>query len=146
MSRCPLQSVIGHAPHPSPHLLAGIPFVGVGRRHPDRGGLAAVALGRLDPWVGIAVAFVVCHFFLFCNVLRMSRPPELVWAGVFMALAVVAVVTGALSWPVVLASSAALTVALAVRESHRPSYHGVGWRRLNPQLPAWWSTHLGGEA
>ncbi len=108
------------------------------------GGVACVSFYRLDPWLGVAVAFVVGHFFLFCNVLRMSRPPELIWAGVFAALAVVTVTTGAVSWLAALSASAVLTLVLAVRECRRPSYHGVGWRRLNPQLPEWWADHTGG--
>ena len=104
------------------------------------GTLTAVALGRLDPWTGFAAAFVVGHFFLFCNVLRMSRKPELLWAVTFATLAVAVVVLRAVSWPIALCSSAALTLVLAMLESRRPSYHGVGWRRLNPQLPTWWAT------
>ena len=107
------------------------------------GAIGAVALGRLDPWAGVAVAFVVGHFFLFCNVLRMSRPPELVWAVAFAGMAVTAVVFGAVSWPAVFAGSATLTVVLVVIECRRPSYHGVGWRRLNPRLPAWWASRAG---
>jgi hypothetical protein len=103
------------------------------------GGLTTYLLYGLDRWTGVAAAFVVVHFFLFCNVLRMSRKPELTWAAVFAALAVSAAVFRIVSWPVVLSVSAVLTVLLTVLESRRPSYHGVGWQRLNPQLPAWWS-------
>src|SRR6476619_4959849 len=65
------------------------------------GAVAAVSLATTDVWAGVAVGFVVGHFFLFCNVLRMSRPLELTWAGVFMGLAVGAMVWGVVSWPVV---------------------------------------------
>lgn len=106
------------------------------------GGLATYAIGRIDPWVGVAIAFVVGHFFLFCNVLRMSRPPELVWAGVFAVMAVVAVMSRAISWPSVFSVSVTLTAVLAAIECRRPWYHGVGWRWLNPKLPTWWSEHI----
>ena len=48
---------------------------------------AAVLLARLDERLGMAVLFVLAHFFLFCNVLRMSRPLEQVWAAIFVLLA-----------------------------------------------------------
>jgi hypothetical protein len=102
------------------------------------GGVASTYAASVDPWFGIAIAFVVLHFFLFCNVLRMSRPLELVWAGMFAGLAITATAFGLLSWPVVLTVSAVVTVVVAIVEMRRPSYHGVGWQKLNPHLPEWW--------
>jgi len=106
------------------------------------GGAAAVTVASTDRWTGLAIAFVVGHFFLFCNVLRMSRAPELVWAAVFTCLAVAATVSGAIAWPTVFASSTALTLVLATIEVRRPSYHGVGWEHLNPRLPEWWNQRV----
>jgi hypothetical protein len=108
------------------------------------GGVAAASLAWIDVWIGLAVAFVVVHFFLFCNVLRMSRPLELIWAAVFVAVAVGATAYGLPSWPLVFGLSAVLTLALAIIEARRPSYHGVCWQALNPQLPEWWSAKIGG--
>ena len=98
----------------------------------------------IDRWFGIAIAFVVLHFFLFCNVLRMSRPLELIWAGIFAALAVATVSQNLLSWPVVFAVSSVVTVIVAFIETRRPSYHGVGWQKLNPRLPEWWESAAAG--
>ena len=103
------------------------------------GGASAYAM-TVDRWFGIAIAFVVLHFFLFCNVLRMSRPLELIWAGVFAALAIAATSLDLLSWPAVFAISSAVTVIVAVVEVRRPSYHGVGWQQVNPRLPEWWQS------
>src|SRR5207249_2417330 len=45
------------------------------------GGIAAtVALAAITWWWGFVVGFVLAHFFLFCNVIRMARPLELSWA------------------------------------------------------------------
>ena len=100
----------------------------------------------VDRWFGFAIAFVVLHFFLFCNVLRMSRPLELIWAGIFAGLAIATISFGLLSWPAVFATSGGVTVMVAVMEALRPSYHGVCWQKLNPRLPEWWqSTATGGE-
>ena len=42
--------------------------------------LAYAAIGD----VGLFIPYVVAHFFLFCNVFRIRRPPELVWAFAFL--------------------------------------------------------------
>jgi hypothetical protein len=102
------------------------------------GAAASAYAATLDRWLGVAVAFVVAHFFLFCNVLRMSRPLELTWATVFAALAAAAISLGTPSWPVVFAVSSSVTAVVALIEARRPSYHGVGWQRVNPRLPEWW--------
>jgi hypothetical protein len=28
---------------------------------------------------------------------------------------------------------------VVVAEMLKPSYHGVGWQRINPRLPEWWA-------
>lgn len=33
--------------------------------------------------LSFVVVFVVAHFFLFCNIVRMSRTPELIWGAIF---------------------------------------------------------------
>src|SRR5687767_4807973 len=86
------------------------------------GGASAVAVAFLNLWGGIAIGFAVLHFFLFCNVLRMSRPLELLWAAAFAVLAIAAVGLQLISWPTALLCAALLTVILAVIESRRPSY------------------------
>lgn len=102
------------------------------------GGTGAVAVALVDRWFGIAIGFVVLHFFLFCNILRMSRSLELAWAGFFVGFAIAAGRLALLSWPAVFAGSVALTLVLTYIEVRRPSYHGVGWQALNPGLPDWW--------
>jgi hypothetical protein len=94
-------------------------------------------------WPGMAILFVVGHFFLFCNVVRMSRPSELVWAGFFVALMTSTMLAGAPSWPMTLTLSFAATVVLVALEVRKPSYHGAFWQRLNPGLPEWWKAGQG---
>ena len=48
---------------------------------------ATFALATAVWWWGFVVGFVLAHFFLFCNVMRMARPLELAWAAVFVVLA-----------------------------------------------------------
>jgi len=108
------------------------------------GAVASAYSMTVDRWFGVAIAFVVLHFFLFCNVLRMSRVLELIWAGIFAALAIASISFDLLSWATVFAISSAVTVIVAVVEARRPSYHGVGWQKLNPRLPEWWATETVG--
>jgi hypothetical protein len=98
---------------------------------------AAAGVASVDRWTGVAIAFVVAHFFLFCNILRMSRPLELAWAAVFSSLALCAG-QKLMPWPWVFCISVGVTVIIAILETRRTSYHGVGWKKLNPDLRAWW--------
>jgi hypothetical protein len=94
------------------------------------------------PWYGIAIGFVIAHFFLFCNIVRMTRRSELAWAALFVVLAVSSCLTGVPHWPVTLAISMAATVLLVALEMRKPSYHGIFWRRINPNLPRWWESQV----
>lgn len=93
-------------------------------------------------WWGFLPAFVLAHFFLFCNVVRMARPLELVWAGVFVVLAGATIAFEIPSWLVTAMVSLLVTVVVVVVEIRKPSYHGVGWKFVNPGLPAWWEARV----
>jgi hypothetical protein len=95
-------------------------------------------MAAVIPPLGIAMGFVVAHFFLFCNLLRMSRSLELTWSGLFLALAGLTILMGSPAWVVTFAISFVATVVLAVVEMRKASYHGVFWQRINPGLPQWW--------
>ena len=99
---------------------------------------AAFYLFGIEPWWSFVVVFVVAHFFLFCNVVRMARPLELIWAATFLALASATLLTEAPGWPVTTSVSFAVTVVIVVAQMRKPSYHGLGWQRINPELRAWW--------
>lgn len=102
------------------------------------GGLAAGWAGSRLPVAGLLVGFVVGHFFLFCNVFRISRRPELIWAAVFSLSAALTLMTGIPGWQVTFAGSMVLAGILIAIEMRKPSYHGVGWKRINPNLREWW--------
>jgi hypothetical protein len=97
-------------------------------------------------WTGFVIAFVVAHFFLFCNVFRMSRPLELVWAAIFVGLAGSTVVNEAPGWMVTVAGSLVVTVVVIAIEMRSPAYHGIAWQRLNPKLPQWWESRFAEHA
>jgi hypothetical protein len=106
----------------------------------------AANVAAVHRWPGIGIGFVVAHFFIFCNAVRMERPAELTWAAIFVLLAASTILTGAPTWPVMLAVSFAVAVVLIALETRKPSYHGVFWRHINPGLPQWWHEQLKGEA
>src|ERR1700740_2599945 len=98
----------------------------------------ALWLGSLTWWWGFVVAFVLAHFFLFCNVIRMARPLELAWALVFVILAGWTIAVGQPGWLLTALGALLMTVVVVLVELRKPSYHGVGWQWLNPGLPTWW--------
>ncbi len=102
------------------------------------GALGSLIVWPRSWWLGFVTAFVVGHFFLFCNVFRVSRPLELIWAMVFLVLARLTEPSGRIGWKTTVLISFATTMAVVGIELRKPSYHGVGWSRVNPGLRQWW--------
>ena len=105
-------------------------------------GLASsIWLWPRGPWIGFVIIFVVGHFFLFCNVSRISRDLELVWGAIYIAITLFVVRSHATArTPMALLPLIATAFVIGI-ELRKPSYHGVGWRRINPSLPEWWDAH-----
>ena len=103
------------------------------------GSIAAVVGWQSVWWAGFVIAFVLGQFFLFCNVFRVARKPELIWSALFLAVAAATIVTGVPGWPLTIAASLLATLAIVAREMRKPCYHGIGWRRINPGLEEWWA-------
>lgn len=111
------------------------------------GGMAgAFLLSMFIWWQGFILGYVVAHFFLFCNVVRMGRSLELLWSGVFVTLAGATIGIDMPGWLVTTVVSLGVTVIVVVIEIRKPSYHGVGWKRINPGLPAWWEARMDNQA
>jgi hypothetical protein len=106
------------------------------------GVVVAAASFSYSSVITFLVLFVVGHFFLFCNIIRMSRPSELIWSGIFLALSSASLLKGLPSWSVTVLISALLTVLLVVIETKKSSYHGVAWQKINPGLPDWFSANI----
>lgn len=107
--------------------------------------LAAAALysgssGSL--FAAVAFATPAVQFFLFCNVFRVRRAPELAWAALCITIFVTGRQLGAS--PLTLVAASGLLGALVIGlEMRHPSDHGVWWRRVNPQLPEWFEANFG---
>jgi hypothetical protein len=104
------------------------------------GCVGAFVAGSYAWWASLIICFVVGHFFLFCNVFRISRRPELIWAGTFVVLSISTLFTDIPGWIGTVAISLLLTVFLITREFRKPHYHGIFWQRINPELRNWWET------
>ena len=101
------------------------------------GSLVALYLLQHHIYASITVVFVVGHFFLFCNVFRFSRPPELTWATTFVMSYIASIKFDLLSIPAVFLLQALITIVLVLFELKKPSYHGAGWKVFNPDLERW---------
>ena len=101
----------------------------------------SVLLARLDQWLGFALLFLLAHFFLFGNVLRMRRLLEILWAVVFVLLAGRTVHRGVPAWNYTLLAMFGVTSIVFVVQIFQPSYHGVLWKKINPNLRQWWAVN-----
>lgn len=104
------------------------------------GAAGAALLAQVEWWMGLIIGFAVGHFFMFCNVFRVARPLELTWSAIFIVLAGSTIVTGQPGWAVTLGVTLVATLLVIAVQVRRPSYHGIGWQRLNPKLLEWWET------
>jgi len=102
------------------------------------GALLSAALASLDRSWGLVTLIPLATFFIFCNVFRVSRLPELIWAAIFLALAASTLLAGFPGWFVTVSVACGVCAVIVVAEFRRPSYHGVFWQRINPRLPEWW--------
>ena len=110
------------------------------------GMVGTVALSMFFWWWGFVLGFLLGHFFMFCNVVRMARPLELLWGGVFVALAGATMALERPGWLVTILLSLVVTVIVVVVEMRKASYHGVCWKWINPGLPVWWEARMAKQA
>ena len=88
-------------------------------------------------WAGLMIAFPVGHFFLFCNVFRIPRKPELIWASTFVILTSLTLLTEFPGWALTFVTSLAVSTLLVLRQLFQPGYHGVFWKTFNPGMTGW---------
>ena len=102
----------------------------------------SLILGK-NYWPGsFFIIFAIGHFFLFCNLFRISRRLELIWTAIFLLLAGGSTIGGFPSLLVTAAFSICVTIIVVAIELKKPSYHGVFWQQINPGLRAWWDSQL----
>jgi hypothetical protein len=97
--------------------------------------VAAAATWLLHPHLGFVawiLPFALGHFFLFCNVFRIRRSYELIWAAGFVLNFGAWALSGSFDWLGVLAVQTPLTVFVIVLEIRSPRYHGIFARPSAP--------------
>lgn len=92
----------------------------------------ALKIYEISVYMSFIILFVVGHFFVFCNVVRINWKSEIVWASFFVFLGVLKV-----SIELHFALSFILTIILVYIDLKRPSYHGAFWKQINPGLLDW---------
>ena len=89
-------------------------------------------------WLGSPLSWIlliaVGHFFLFCNVFRIIRRRELIWASLFLLNIALWTWFGRLTCLPVLLSQLPITAGLILADIRSPGYHGIFANRLNPRL------------
>ncbi len=101
----------------------------------------SIYLHSFYPVASYIILCVIGHFFLFCNLVRVSRIPELIWAVMFIGLVSSYLLVGWLSGIALAIIIIIITSVLVALETKKPSYHGIGWQYINPQLPTWFQQH-----
>lgn len=97
-------------------------------------GAVAAGLHRLDSSLCSLVAIVAGHFVLFCNIFRVARRRELIWAALLVSNVGLWLLLGRLDWFNVLACQLPVSVAVITWEIKARRYHGILADRLNPRL------------
>ena len=99
-------------------------------------GIAAGVLGfNFVGEIALFIPYVVAHFFLFCNVFRIRRSPEILWASIFLINCIAWFAAGFVNVYYICASQLLVTLYIILREIRQPCYHGIFAQRLNPKLP-----------
>jgi len=105
-------------------------------------GAAIIGLHRMDHSFWWVVAIVAAHFFLFCNIFRVARRRELLWAAIFVANVALWGLVGRLDWFNVMACQLPVSVGVIAWEFKAPRYHGVFADRVNRNLNDYLDGHI----
>lgn len=106
------------------------------------GAIASIAALQIDHAIAGVTAFTVGHFFLFCNVLRMNRTYEIIWAAGFISLAGATIYGIIPSWWACYGVTTLTTGVVVTLQLRRPDYHGAFWQQTNPNLRVWWEINF----
>jgi len=87
--------------------------------------------------LALLIPFVVGHFFLFCNVFRVRRKPELIWAGIFLINNTAWSLAGNVNVPGICVTQLIATVIIIGIELKSDQYHGVFAKQINAKIDAY---------
>ncbi|MGZ5789699.1 MAG: hypothetical protein ACXWJF_09645 [Burkholderiaceae bacterium] len=109
------------------------------------GTIGSFLVAQVELMFGLAIAFTIVNFFLFCNVFRIPRQLELTWAAIYLLLIGSTITMQLPGWFFSFGLSVAVTLVVIIFQIRQPSYHGMGWKQINPQLPEWWQVQENGS-
>jgi len=101
------------------------------------GVMSALWVTTISIFVSYIIVYVVGHFFMFCNLFRLSRAPELVWAVIFLSLCTLSIKWQLFDVVYAFITQTLMTLVLVALELRKSSYHSVGWKKVNPNLKVW---------
>ncbi len=87
----------------------------------------------LGLWIWI-IPLIVGHFFLFCNVFRISRERELWWAAICLANISGWMFCEEPRWLMILVIQIPVTIAVIIWDMQKSYYHGIFANHINPHL------------
>ena len=96
--------------------------------------LSTIAFWRSSNGISSIGLIVVLHFFLFCNVFRIPRLPELLWGGFYLAICTAMLCLDQFTPLFNLACIAPITILVLFWSIRLPTYHGIFARLWNPKL------------
>ncbi|WP_040483662.1 hypothetical protein [Lyngbya aestuarii] len=112
----------------------------------DTGFAICIALLSFRLWsvherLSLMILSSAIQFFLFCNVFRVSRIPELIWASLYVLICLVGLMY---ELSIVLWGTIGLLIGIViiVIECQRPSYYGIMWKKINPNLEQWFKDNV----
>lgn len=89
--------------------------------------------------MSLVTAMIIGHIFVFSNVFRISHSREFIWSGCFVLIGSVTIISGSAGWLYTIIMMLLICIFAVGINMQKPSYHGVFWRRVNPQLEHWWT-------
>jgi hypothetical protein len=95
------------------------------------GMVAGVAGYLMIGKIALFAPYVIGHFFLFCNVFRIRRKLELIWATLFVINCAAWIHLVNFNVYAILFSQLIFTFCIIANEIRHAQYHGVFCRRLN---------------
>jgi hypothetical protein len=96
--------------------------------------VAAVGLHHVGSGLWWLVAIAAGHFFLFCNIFRVVRRRELIWAGLYVLNVAFWLLLDRLDWLNVVACQLPVSAGIIAWELKAARYHGIFAAHLNPSL------------
>ena len=82
--------------------------------------------------LALMLPVVLGHFFLFCNIFRIHRKYELIWASSFVINCLFWIVfMDNFSWIAILLTQSPMTMILILLEILHPTYHGIIAKIIN---------------